>query len=251
VPPFRGESRSDSRCAYLQFRTINDARVGLHKLAGRVGPNGETLHVALSRAPALGRDQLWRWAHVTEERLEKVEDEEAYFGAEWEGLGFGTGAEEVEEEVLVEVEEGGVPVGRGRGWDGLDDGPVPETLAHGTRGGRGHFKDWSRSRASEKVRERARARARVSVDEGLVVDRSGLMEHDDLVDMSHLHQLLRPVTKLTYGEEGSAASPTFPPPFPAAAESELEDPKGEGGKVGDSEPVPASALETTTRDRGS
>ncbi|KAH9954695.1 hypothetical protein BC827DRAFT_1272378 [Russula dissimulans] len=242
LPPFRGEGRSDPRSAYLQFRTISDARAGLHKLVGREGPGGEGMHVALSRAPAVRRDRLWRWAHAMEEGLEKIQDEEAYFEAEWEGLGFGTGTEEEEEGEEEEgEEEEELPVSR-RGVDGLDVPVVLERPSRGTRGGRGHFKDWSWSRANERKRERA---------SGLLVERSSLGKHDARFDTPHLHPLLQ--REPTYGEEDHAATPTAPPPFPfPAAESELEDPQ-KGGTVGDDsdEPFPSSTLATTTGDRDS
>jgi hypothetical protein len=83
VPPFRGERRSDSRCAFLQLPSIDEARAALRKLDGRMGPGGETLQVTLSRLPALPLAQLWRSMDVEEE------EEEVWAGP----LGFATGDE--------------------------------------------------------------------------------------------------------------------------------------------------------------
>jgi hypothetical protein len=103
VPPFRGEKRSDPRSAFLKFQTIDDARMALQMLDGRAGPGGETLHVGLSRLPAVHSNRLWRWAQEREEDeenggggLEEEEGEEESFfeeDDEWGGLGFGTGEE--------------------------------------------------------------------------------------------------------------------------------------------------------------
>jgi hypothetical protein len=92
VPPFRGERRSDSRCAFLQLPSIDEARAALRKLDGRMGPGGETLQVTLSRLPALPLAQLWRSMGVEEEepkRQEEEEEEEMWAGP----LGFATGDE--------------------------------------------------------------------------------------------------------------------------------------------------------------
>lgn len=90
VPPFRGEQRSDPRCAFLQLPSIDEARAALRKLDGRMGPGGETLQFTLSRLPALPLAQLWRSVDAEEEskrQEEEVEEEERA------GLGFATGNE--------------------------------------------------------------------------------------------------------------------------------------------------------------
>lgn len=66
-------------------------------LTGRVGPGGETLDLRLSRFPAVHPNQLWRWVQEVED-MEKSgggEGEDACLKYEWEGLGFGTGKEEL------------------------------------------------------------------------------------------------------------------------------------------------------------
>lgn len=95
VPPFRGERRSDARCAFLQFKTAKNACVALRNLAGRVGPGGEKLDLRLSRLPVVHPSQLWRWVHEVED-MERSGggEEDACLKYEWEGLGFGTGREE-------------------------------------------------------------------------------------------------------------------------------------------------------------
>jgi hypothetical protein len=87
VPPFRGEKRSDPRGAFLQFETIDDARTALGMLDGRVGPGGETLHVGLSRLPAVHPNRLWQWADGEEQGAYSEEDGRRV-------LGLGTGEEE-------------------------------------------------------------------------------------------------------------------------------------------------------------
>lgn len=93
LPPFRGEERSAPRGAFLHFRSIDDARAGLHRLDGREGPNGEALRVSLSCFPAVHLKQLWGWAYAEEEMRGRGE-EVAHSEREWDGLGFGTGAEQ-------------------------------------------------------------------------------------------------------------------------------------------------------------
>jgi hypothetical protein len=92
VPPFRGEQRSDPRGAFLHLQSIDDARAAFRKLDGRVGPDGETLQVALSRLPVLNLDRLWQWVYMEQELKRKGEEnmEEAYFEDAWAGFGFGT-----------------------------------------------------------------------------------------------------------------------------------------------------------------
>ena len=65
-------------------------------LDGRVGPGGETLHVGLSRPPAVHPNQMWLWVHEVEEMEKSGGDKggEACLEDGWEGLGFGTGKEE-------------------------------------------------------------------------------------------------------------------------------------------------------------
>jgi hypothetical protein len=98
VPPFRGETRSDARSAFLRFGTTDDARMALRMLNGRVGPGGEILHVRLSRPPVVHPNQMWQWVYEAEEDIEKSggggEGGEACPEDEWGGLGFGTGEEE-------------------------------------------------------------------------------------------------------------------------------------------------------------
>src|SRR5258708_33007281 len=92
VPPFRGEKRTDPRCAFLQFGTIDDARTALRMLDGRAGPGGERLHVGLSRLPAVHPNRLWREAFEG-----GGEGEGGGGGGEgelwggWAGVGCGTG----------------------------------------------------------------------------------------------------------------------------------------------------------------
>ena len=61
-------------------------------LDGRVGPGGETLHVGLSRPPAVHLNQMWWWVYKVED-MEKSsgggEEGEACLEDEWEGLGLG------------------------------------------------------------------------------------------------------------------------------------------------------------------
>ena len=122
VPPFRGEERSDARCAYLQFGTIDDARAALRVLDGRAGPGGEKLQVGLARLPAVHPNRLWRWAYEVQERERKGEGgEETYFKEEWAGLGFGPGWEE----------QGAEDVG-----NGLGEARATRSSWGGSRGGR-------------------------------------------------------------------------------------------------------------------
>ncbi|KAH9054768.1 hypothetical protein EDB87DRAFT_1419965 [Lactarius vividus] len=93
-PPFRGEERSAPRCAFLHFRTIDDARAGLHMLDGREGPGGEALRVSLSCPTAVHLKRLWGWAYAEEEIRQRGEKVDVHFEREWAGLGFGTGAED-------------------------------------------------------------------------------------------------------------------------------------------------------------
>jgi hypothetical protein len=58
VPPFRGEELSGPRSAFLQFGTTDDARTTLRMLNGRAEPGGETLHLELSRPPAVHPNQM-------------------------------------------------------------------------------------------------------------------------------------------------------------------------------------------------
>ncbi|KAH9177213.1 hypothetical protein EDB89DRAFT_1519523 [Lactarius sanguifluus] len=94
LPPFRGEERSAPRCAFLQFRSIDDARAGLHMLDGREGPGGEALRFSLSRSTAVHLKRLWGWAYGEEEMRRRGEEAGVHFEREWNGLGFGTGAED-------------------------------------------------------------------------------------------------------------------------------------------------------------
>ena len=97
VPPFRGENESDPRGAFLQLRTIDDARKALRMLDGRVGPGGETLHAGLTRPSMVHANQMWRWIHAVEDMEKRASGEgEAFLEDEWGGLGFrfGTGEEE-------------------------------------------------------------------------------------------------------------------------------------------------------------
>jgi hypothetical protein len=96
VPPFRGEELSDLRSAFLEFGRIDDARTAVRMLDGRAGPGGETLHVGLSRLPAVHTDRRWRWTYEVQEKEKGggVKEGEEDFEDEWEGLGFGTGREE-------------------------------------------------------------------------------------------------------------------------------------------------------------
>lgn len=96
MPPFRGEKSLDPRGAFLRFRTIDDARVALRMLHGRVGLRGETLHVGLTRLPVVGLQQMWRWRHEVIQHKENSrggEGGEACLESQWGGLGFGTGRE--------------------------------------------------------------------------------------------------------------------------------------------------------------
>ena len=95
MPPFRGQKRSGCRTAFIRFKTIDDARVGLRMLDGRMGPGGETLSVRLSRAPAVDPNEMWRWVCETEVMEEHGGSEGGVelLSDEWEGLGFGTGVE--------------------------------------------------------------------------------------------------------------------------------------------------------------
>jgi len=103
------------RSAFLNFQSIDEARGGLHMLDGREGPGGEALRVSLSRSPAVHLKRLWAWTYVEEEMRRR--GEMAHLEREWDGLGFGTGAEDQQH------------------WrDGLaPDASVPPV---GTRGGR-------------------------------------------------------------------------------------------------------------------
>ncbi|KAH9044961.1 hypothetical protein EDB83DRAFT_2406379 [Lactarius deliciosus] len=94
LPPFRGEERSAPRCAFLQFRSIDDAREGLHMLDGREGPGGEALRFSLSCSTAVHLKRLWGWAYEEEEVRRRGEEGGLHFEREWDGLGFGTGAED-------------------------------------------------------------------------------------------------------------------------------------------------------------
>lgn len=98
VPPFRGEELSGLRSAFLQFGTTDDARTTLRMLNGRAEPGGETLHLELSRPPAVHPNQMWRWVYEVED-MEKSgggEGGEASLEDEWGrfGFGFGNGKEE-------------------------------------------------------------------------------------------------------------------------------------------------------------
>ncbi|KAI9507299.1 hypothetical protein F5148DRAFT_1206079, partial [Russula earlei] len=196
LPPFRGEQRSDPRGAYLHFQSIDDARAGLRKLDRRAGPRGETLHVSLSRLPSVHPDQLWQWAYATEEMGgpgSELKDEEAYFVKEWDGLGFGTGTEEQEEQ--------------GVGVLGCSHKPPPPHVNQvGTRGGRGVWKDWVWSRANERLRTRAGT--------------GTTGEHDD----TSSHPLLR--MHMNEGEQVDATPPSIPAEREhEGAEEKLEDPE--------------------------
>ncbi len=96
MPPFRGEKRTDPRCAFLQFGTIDDARTALRMLDGRVGPGGETLQVGLSRAPVVHPNRMWGWVYKVEDMANSGSGEggEGCLEDSWGGLGFGTGKEE-------------------------------------------------------------------------------------------------------------------------------------------------------------
>jgi hypothetical protein len=97
VPPFRGETCSDSRGAILRFRAVDDARAALRMLDRPVRPGGETLHMGLSRAPAVHPNEMWRWVYEVEDVEKSGGGEgEACLEDEWGGLGFVTG--EVEED---------------------------------------------------------------------------------------------------------------------------------------------------------
>ena len=127
VPPFYKEDRSTLRSAFLEFNGIDDARMALCMLDGRVGPAGETLNVGLSRLPAVHTDLRWEWSYESEEKERRGEEEEegggeaADYEEEWEGLGFGTGRE-----------EGAQEVGRGVGGDAS-----ATRSSYGLREGRG------------------------------------------------------------------------------------------------------------------
>ncbi|KAI0295133.1 hypothetical protein B0F90DRAFT_1212787 [Multifurca ochricompacta] len=102
----------------------------LKKLDGRTGPNGEELHIALSRLPAVHPSRLWRWVCAEEGmrgRGEWEDREEGYFEVEWSGLGFGTGAEG--NDTALELGSGS-----GSGVSSTSRSPV------GTRGGRTSWK---------------------------------------------------------------------------------------------------------------
>jgi hypothetical protein len=92
VPPFREENSSDLRGAFLRFRTMDDARTAFHKLNGRMGPGGETLHMVMTRPPAVDPNQMWGWANEVEEMRKSGGGEggEACLEHGWEGLGFAT-----------------------------------------------------------------------------------------------------------------------------------------------------------------
>jgi hypothetical protein len=92
VAPFRGQKRTDLRGAFLQFRSVDDARTALRALDGRKGPGGETLRVTLSRLPAVHPNRLWRWACIQD----GTEEGAAYLENECHGLGFGTGEEDLD-----------------------------------------------------------------------------------------------------------------------------------------------------------
>ena len=64
-------------------------------LDGRVGPGGETLHVGLSRAPAVHPNQMWGWAYNVQDMANSGSGEggERCLEDEWGGLGFRTGKE--------------------------------------------------------------------------------------------------------------------------------------------------------------
>ena len=127
VPPFYKEDRSTLRSAFLEFNGIDDARMALCMLDGRLGPAGETLNVGLSRLPAVHTDLRWEWSYEVEEKERRGEEEEGGGGGEadyeegWEGLGFGTGRE-----------EGAQEVGRGVGGDAS-----ATRSSYGLREGRG------------------------------------------------------------------------------------------------------------------
>ncbi|KAH9970270.1 hypothetical protein BJV74DRAFT_867387 [Russula compacta] len=162
LPPFRGEDRSNPRGAMLHFRSIDHARAGLRKLDGRAGPGGETLYVSLSRHPAVHTNQLWQWANAEEE------GKEAHVEDEWGGLGFGTGGEEQQPEGVVS----GLSSGSGPRASGIVvDADGREKMGDqrvGTRGGRGHWKDW--------VATRNKAAKRRQAEDGFV---DGWKEHRD------------------------------------------------------------------------
>ncbi len=90
MPPFRGEERSGYRGAFLRFRTVDDAHVALRMLDGRVGPGGEVMRMGLSRPPLVHLARMWQWAY----KVQDMGGGEACLEDEWEGLGFGTGKEE-------------------------------------------------------------------------------------------------------------------------------------------------------------
>ena len=91
MPPFRGEKDSDPRGAILRFKTIDDARVALRMLDGRVGPGGEALHMELSRPPAVHPNQMWRWVYEVEDMEKRgvVVREKRASRMRGEGLGLG------------------------------------------------------------------------------------------------------------------------------------------------------------------
>lgn len=139
MPPFRKEQRSDPRGAFLHLQSIDDARTALRKLAGRMGPGGEPLQLALSRWPAVHPNRLWRWVYMEEELKRQGEEdkEEAYFEDEWEGLGFGTKQQDTP----------GIGLERG---DTLDfDAGARESPPVGTRGGRLPWKDQDQAEAED------------------------------------------------------------------------------------------------------
>ena len=113
MPPFRGEKRTDPRCAFLQFGTIDDARTALRMLDGRVGPSGETLQVGLSRAPVVHPNRMWGWADKVQDMANSGSGEGGLGGEgcledEWGGLGFGTGKEEEDGQGVEEWDEAGL-----------------------------------------------------------------------------------------------------------------------------------------------
>lgn len=104
---------------------MEDARAGLQKLVGRAGPGGETPHLSLSCFPVIHSNRLWRWVYMEEEL-----GEDAPFKKEWGELGFGTGHEGEELDVVSDA----------LGTDAQEGPSSPERAQVGTRGGRGHWR---------------------------------------------------------------------------------------------------------------
>ena len=179
MAPFRGQKRTDPRGAFLQFRTIDDARTALRTLDGRKGPGGETLCITLSRPPAMHPNRLWRWACIQE----GTEEEAAFFENECDGLGFGTGSEDND-----------------RDSEAVDDAPSerrnqkrrPSCI--GRRGGR--FRYWMKARWNrEKNKDALRSHPLWTMPEGENEEKDSVEEGEGERKSVPLRTFLRPTRR--------------------------------------------------------